>query len=146
MHYPFGPGLILEPEDYRNGLEPIPGLSDRDKAWVRTIYPQLHDDDYKELKLAESCLLNITPGDQRNFVIRPSVTRYYDVRTFGTSDTVIVLFEEQGGELRYVTADDDSGEESNAAIHWKLFKDHKYVLRIRLYYRDSSGETAVMMW
>jgi hypothetical protein len=34
----------------------------------------------------------------------------------------------------------------NASIRFKLIKGHEYVLRIRLYYRNRSGETAVMMW
>jgi hypothetical protein len=66
--------------------------------------------------------------------------------TFGKSDTVIVLFEEVNGELRYKTGDDDSGEERNAHLKTKLFKGRKYVLRVRLYYSDRADETAVMMW
>ena len=56
------------------------------------------------------------------------------------------MFEDEDGHLRYRTGDDDSGEENNASIRFKLIKGHKYVLRIRLYYRNRSGETAVMMW
>jgi len=146
MHYPFEPGLIKEPEKYSNGLTPEQGLSERDKTWARTIYPPLTDADYAKLELLQSVTLDIAPGEQKNFRIQPSVTRYYDISTFGTSDTVMVLFEDQDGELRYLTADDDSGENYNASIRIKLFKDHKYVLRIRLYYKTRSGETAVMMW
>jgi hypothetical protein len=58
----------------------------------------------------------------------------------------MVLFEDEDGHLRYRTGDDDSGEETNASIRFKLIKGHEYVLRIRLYYRNRSGETAVMMW
>jgi hypothetical protein len=28
----------------------------------------------------------------------------------------------------------------------KLLKGRRYVLRVRLYYEDRAGETAVMMW
>ncbi len=53
---------------------------------------------------------------------------------------------EHDGELRYVTGDDDSGTALNAFFRVRLTKGRKYVLRIRLYYRFSSGDTAVMMW
>lgn len=78
-------------------------------------------------------------------MVRPPETRQYDFRTFGASDTVMALFEDVNGALRYLTGDDDSGEERNASFRVKLFKEKEYVLRIRLNY-SQSGETAVMMW
>jgi len=146
MHYPFAPGLIREPAQYRNGLYPIPGLSDRDQTWVSTFYPPLNPQQDTELEPFKSVELELAEGEQRNFVILPTTTRYYDIRTFGTSDTVMVLFEEENGELKYRTADDDSGEDYNASLRVRLIKGHKYVLRIRLYWSDVTGRTAVMMW
>ena len=146
MHYPFEAGLIVKPEQYRNGLNPTPGLSDRDKIWVKTFYPPIASEDYTELKPFSSVSLAIEPGQQRNFTIQPDATRSYNFSTFGVSDTVMVLFEDVDGELRYQTADDDSGEDYNSSFRVKLFKGRKYVLRIRLYYSDRAGETAVMMW
>ena len=101
MHYPFEPGLIAAPEQYRNGLEPEGGLSARDMTWVRTFYPPLTPNDYRDLRAFESVTLNIGPGGQSNFVIRPAATRKYDIGTFGASDTVIVLFEEQRSQGDY---------------------------------------------
>ena len=69
----------------------------------------------------------------------------YEIRTFGASDTVIVLFEDDG-ELRYLAGDDDSGQAFNARLQVKLLKGRKYVLRVRLYHENRAGETAVMMW
>jgi hypothetical protein len=146
MHYPFRAGLIREPARYTGGLVPAGGLSDRDKTWVRTFYPPLSDTDYEELRPVESVRLSIAAGEQRNFVIRPQATRYYEIRTFGASDTVMVLFEDLDGEPRYLTADDDSGEDRNAHIRVKLLKGREYVLRVRLFYAARAGETAVMMW
>lgn len=146
MHYPFDPGLIIEPEPYRNGLVPAPGLSDRDKIWVKTFYPPILPDEYIKLEPFNSVSLAIEPGQQRNFTVQPNATRYYNFSTFGVSDTVMVLFEDVDGELRYRTADDDSGEDYNSSFQVKLFKGRKYVLRVRLYYSDRVGETAVMMW
>jgi len=146
MHYPFEAGLIQAPDEYRAGLDPEPGLSPRDKEWVKSFYPALTPNDYRELKSLESVPLSIAPGGQSNFVIRPTATRRYDIRTFGASDTVIVLFEDDHGDLRYLAGDDDSGEAFNARLQVKLLKGRKYVLRVRLYYEDRAGETAVMMW
>lgn len=146
MHYPFYPGLILEPEEFRiNGITPSGGLSERDKIWVRTFYPPLQNT-FPELKVFESAKLVLQPGEQQNFVIQPEGSRRYNIRTFGNSDTVIVLFEEANGELLYLAGSDDSGTDDNAEISSRLRKDRKYVLRIRMYFEDIAGETAVMMW
>ncbi|MDJ0773100.1 MAG: M12 family metallopeptidase [Mastigocoleus sp. MO_167.B18] len=146
MHYPFEGGLIIKPERYRSGLEPATGLSSRDKVWVKNFYPPLGDEDYTKLQPSISVPLSIEPGQQKNFTIEPDVTRHYNFSTFGVSDTVIVLFENIDGELHYLTADDDSGEDYNANLRVKLFKGRNYVLRIRLYYSDRAEETTVMMW
>ena len=146
MHYPFRAGLINEPAKYRAGLFPAGGLSARDTTWVRTFYPPLSDADHEELRPFDSVRLGIAAGEQKNFVIRPDATRYYEIRTFGTSDTVMVLFEDQNGEPRYLTAEDDSGEDRNAHIRVKLLRGRRYVLRIRLYYAGSEGEAAAMIW
>jgi len=58
----------------------------------------------------------------------------------------MVLFEDVNGELRYLTADDDSGVDRNASFRVKLFAGRRYVLRVRLYYAQQAGATAVMMW
>jgi hypothetical protein len=146
MHYPFEPGLIKEPARFRTGLIPAGGLSERDKTWVRTFYPPLSEDDHEELRPLESAQLAIAAGEQRNFIIRPEATRYYEIRTFGTSDAVMVLFEDVNGEPRYLTVDDDSGENRNDYIRIKLMKGREYILRIRLYYAARASETAVMIW
>jgi hypothetical protein len=42
MHYPFEPGMILEPEEYyKTGLNPDPGMSEEDRVWIRSFYPPL---------------------------------------------------------------------------------------------------------
>jgi hypothetical protein len=146
MHYPFGPGLIKDPAQYRQGLTPAGGLSTRDTAWVKTFYPPLDEAQDEELKITQSIRLAIGSGEQRNFRIRPDASREYTVQTFGISDTVMVLFENVSGQLRYVRGDDDSGEDRNASIRVRLMQGREYVLRIRLYYADRTGETAIMLW
>jgi hypothetical protein len=146
MHYPFESGLIKKPERYVNGLQPAGGLSAKDEAWVKSLYPPVHESGDGELKPSQSVLLSLSAGGQRDFTVRPEETRYYELQTFGTSDSVMVLFENDNGQLRYRIGDDDSGEDTNAYFRIKLIKGRSYVLRIRLYYSDRPGETAVMMW
>jgi hypothetical protein len=59
---------------------------------------------------------------------------------------ILVLFERDGGELRYQAGDEDSGEDRNATLQLKLFQGREYVVRVRLYFSQGSGETAVMLW
>jgi hypothetical protein len=146
MHYPFERGLINEPAQYRQGLQPAGALSQRDITWVRAFYPPLNDADLAELKPLESVPLTITAGQQKNFRIQPPATRNYEIRTFGDSDIVAVLFEDDNGQPKYLSGDDDSGENRNSYMKIKLFKDRKYILRVRLYYAERHGEAAVMMW
>lgn len=146
MHYPFGAGLIDEPSQYQTGLAPEPGLSARDKEWVSEFYPALEEEKYRKLRPLQSVRLRIEPGEQQDFVIEPDETRYYTIQTFGISDTVMVLFEDVNGQLRYQTGDDDSGQATNARIQLRLYKGRNYVLRVRLYYRFSSGNFGLMMW
>jgi len=146
MHYPFGPGLIKEPKKYQNGLSPTPGISKKDISQVKLFYPIL-EKKFPELKVLESQLLAINQGEQKNFQINPASSREYNFRTFGDSDTVMVLFEEDKEKnLHYVKGDDDSGTNLNAQFQTRLIKGRKYLLKIRLYYKNSAGNTAVMFW
>lgn len=148
MHYPFEAGLILEPAKYRNqALQPAGGLSAKDIAQVRAIYPaQPPVNQMTELRLAESRRLSIAAGQQIDLLIKPARSRNYQLGTFGEADTLIALFEEVDGELRYRAGDDDSGEDRNALLRMRLQRGRSYVLRVRLYYATFSGETAVMWW
>lgn len=146
MHYPFEAGLIKEPPDLRDGLWPAGGLSERDRAWVKKFYPPLTADDYAPVVAFQSVQLEIPAAGQANFVFRPAGTRTYEIGTFGSSDTIIVLFEREQGREQYLAADDDSGHDRNARIVVKLIQGHEYVIRVRLYYADRPGETALMVW
>ena len=148
MHYPFGRGMIKVPKEYSNGLDPKAGLSERDITWAKHFYPPFdQQDELPQLRLMTSFTFNIEASEQRDFVFIPTSSRYYTFGTFGKMDTVMVLFEEeQDGELRYRSGDDDSGKDYNAKIMRRLVKNRKYVIRLRLYFKHHSGETAVMVW
>ena len=145
MEYAFPAGLIQEPASYRAGLNPHGGLSPVDKEWVRRWYPAVTPT-APVLQPFVSVPLSLGPGEQVNFTIEPAASRKYQIGTFGAADTVMVLFEDVDGELRFVKADDDSGTERNAKIVAKLFQGLRYVVRLRLYWSGESGQTAMMLW
>ena len=146
MHYSFGAGLIKQPVRYQTQpLIPDDGLSPEDIEQVKRFYPG-NDSSLTELKVFAPEFLKIEPGQQKNFSISPSETRSYNIRTFGGSDTVMVLFEKRNGQPRFLAADDDSGSSLNASIRQRLVKGGEYILRVRLYSNFASGDTAVMLW
>jgi hypothetical protein len=148
MHYPFGPGLILEPPRFRTqALQPAGGLSAKDIAQVRRIYPpQPPLNQTAELRLAESRRMTIAAGEQIDLLLKPARSRTYQIGTFGEADTLLVLFEDVNGELKYRAGDDDSGADRNALLRLRLQRGRTYVLRVRMYYATFAGETAVMWW
>jgi hypothetical protein len=145
MEYWFPAGLIKEPAEYTAGLRPAGGLSEVDKEWVRRWFPSLRPT-VPTLQPFVSVPLTLGPGEQADFEVRPSASRDYQLGTFGNADTVMVLFEDVDGELRYLEGDDDSGTDRNAHITAKLFQGRRYVVRVRLYWAGDSGQTAVMLW
>lgn len=146
MHYPFNAGMIKAPAKYKNGLHPAGGLSARDKEWIKTFYPPLKKADFQELSEAVSAALNIAPGEQKNFVIKPKRTKKFTISTFGDMDTVMVLSLKDGDQETYLSGDDDSGEDYNSKIQLKLTKGKEYLVKVRLYYKDKDGVGAIMYW
>lgn len=147
MHYQFQSGLILSPPGYENQpLVPAPGLSDMDKQEARKFYPGDSRIQWPELKPFLSHKLDIKPGEQFDFIIEPQLSRTYDMQTFGTMDTVMVLFEDDNGEPIFLAGDDDSGTNYNSKIQLRLINGRRYYLRLRLYGAGTSGEGGLMLW
>jgi hypothetical protein len=144
MEYPFPPGLILEPEQYRAGLHPPGTLSAADKEFALRWYPPAAV--AQPLVPFRSAALRLESGGQADFTVEPPETREYSVGVFGAADTVVVVFEERDGEPRYLTAHDDGGTPANATVRARLVKGRRYFVRVRLYSAWGSGETAVMCW
>ena len=146
MMYPMPGSWIIAPPELTDGIDPAPGLSNRDKVWVKKFYPQLHDDAIEELELFKTTLMEIEPEGQQNYIFTPPNTRDYEIRTFGMMDTVMILYELDESNEIYLAGDDDSGSELNSKITIKLVKDRKYIVRIRLYSKTGSGNTSVMVF
>ena len=145
MEYAFRGGLIRQPAKYADGLDPAGGLSAADKKWAKQWFPSQRAT-LPALKPFESKALSLAEGQQVDYAVAVDATRRYHFSTFGFSDTVLALFEEVDGELRFVAGDDDSGIGLNAQLEEKLFKGRTYVLRLRLYWSGASGQTAIMYW
>jgi hypothetical protein len=144
MEYEFEPGLIDEPEQYDiNGLTPPGTLSSADKEWALKWYPGLKGT-LPALTPFQAVAVDLAAGQQIDFAIKPNESRKYAIETKGASDALLVLFEDIDGEPRFLAGDDDSGEERNARLSYKLFKGRSYIVRLRLYYPGQSGKTSLM--
>ena len=147
MEYQFGPGLIIEPAAYRNGVQPKGGLSSADKSWITTSYPGTSPKQrIPELEVGLSQKLAINAGETRVFNFTPRQTRTYHLGTFGIADTVIVLFEITPSGNVQIAGNDDSGSDLNARIQMRLLGGRKYQLGIRLYYAAMASDTSIMVW
>lgn len=124
----------------------LPRVYKKDIRQARFFYPPLDDERNARLEPFRLEMLSLNPGEQKNFTIEPTATGRYSIQTFGESDTLMVLFEDVAGELRYMTADDDSGTGFNARIRVRLQRGRRYVLRVRLYLNWASGDTALLLW
>jgi hypothetical protein len=147
MEYEFEPGLIDEPDKYdQEGLTPPGVLSASDKDFVRKWYPGADETpEPLELEPFKSVAAELAAGQQIDFFLRPTQSRKYSIATKGACDTLLTLFEEVDGQPRYLAADDDSGEDRNASIRYKLFKGRTYSVRLRLYYPGETGVTSVLV-
>lgn len=146
MHYPFRANLIHAPAPYDvKGIDPAGSLSGRDVSWIKTFYPD-GAEQFRKLVAGQSQALNVPDGQQANFEFTPAASRKYKVQTFGTCDTQIVVFEEVAGVWRYLTADDDSGEDRNALINTKLRQGRRYAIRIRLKFSAGTDSPSAMVW
>jgi hypothetical protein len=144
MEYEFDPGLIDEPQKYDvEGLVPPGTLSAADKSWAVKWYPALPSA-LPTLQPMQAAIVELGAGQQVDYMIKPTASRKYQVETKGGMDTLLVLFEDIGGEPRYLAGDDDSGEDRNARLTCKLFKGRSYIARLRLYYPGQSGKVSLM--
>jgi hypothetical protein len=144
MEYEFEPGLIAEPKQYEtNGLTPPGTLSAADKQWSLKWYPPLPAA-LTTLQPFQPAVADLAAGQQVDFAINPTASRKYTIETKGASDAVLVLFEDINGTPRYLSGDDDSGEERTASIGYKLFEGRNYIARLRVVHPGLTGKTSLM--
>jgi hypothetical protein len=102
---------VQPPEYGENGITPEFGLSAPDVAEVRKFYPPLDEAQYRKLHPFRFAPFDIGPGEQVNYLIEPTQTREYTMQAFGSADTLMVLFEDHGGDLRFM-----AGAMSSASV------------------------------
>jgi hypothetical protein len=147
MHYQFQAGLIVKPKGFEDQpLIPASGLSPTDVAEIKRLYPALASDPWPVLHPFTAAPVDIAPGQQLTLTIKPGRTRKYKISTFGELDTVMVLFEMIDGVPRYLRGVDDAGTDENARLTERLVRGREYQLRLRLYYANTRGQGAIMMW
>jgi hypothetical protein len=113
-----------------------------DIATVREWYPKKHLNS-SVLSFWELNRLWLDPGDDFHLTFIPVHTREYNFQTFGDSDTVMVLFNDQNVKME---ADDDSGSSRNALIEGvRLIANQRYVLKVRLYWQRHKGDFAIIV-
>jgi len=79
------------------------------------------------------------------FCIQAAGVTQYTIATKGACDNPARSFEEIRGQPRYLAADDDSGEDRNASITYKLFMGRTYHISFVCITRAQTGTTSVMV-
>ena len=124
-------------------------------SMAQQVYPPMKRFVEKELAPFDSVRIGVGPGQQRDFRIRPQLSRNYKIEVKGQSDVVLVLFEDVGGldlfeemdrELEFVAGDDDSGENRSTSINTRLYRDREYVLRARLIFSGIHHGPTILLW
>lgn len=134
MEYEFEAGLILKPVKYKNGIYPPGILSANDIKGIKKIYPKIKASAVKKVDHKSTVSINVTSGNQSDFLFVAPESKTYTFETKGDLDTVMVIHEKGEKENYYLAGDDDSGVEKNAKITLPLIKGKKYLVNIRALY------------
>jgi Astacin (Peptidase family M12A) len=145
MHYPFGPGLILQPTPFDvSGTPKNFELSELDISWAKIFYPLLEGP--QPINAMEIRALPTTVGAQADFIFVPTQSRDYIIQSIGRSDTKIVVFTEATDGPMFLAGKNDSGTPENAKIIVSLTADTNYIIRVRTHFADmQEGNSLVIV-
>lgn len=147
MEYQFPAGMIDVPSVYRTRpLIPAGGLSNLDKKWVRTSYPQLKQSTPAALVPFESQLITATSGGLAQFKLTPKKSGKVTIRLFGESDATLLLYELGKDGERYVAGATDAGNAANSEITERLHADRDYLVKVMVIYAPEPNALSVMYW
>lgn len=144
MEYEFGPGLVLQPSAYKNGIYPPGILSASDIKGVKSCYPVSSKTTVK-LKLNKSAVIKATSGGQDDYIFTAPATKKYTFQTVGQQDTVMVISEKAETENYYLSGDDDSGLDKNSKITLPLVKGREYLVSLRVMFSGDVGSGAIIV-
>jgi hypothetical protein len=146
MEYEFGPGLVMEPAEFKPGIFPPGSLSSVDVDGVTSFYPGMTASSVVDLKVMQSTPIIAKSGEQANFTFTPPVTRKYTIQTFGEMDTVMVVSEKGDKENHYLSGDDDSGAEKNTKIGLPLVKGRVYLVNVRVLFSPTENSGGIVVF
>lgn len=146
MQYQFGPGLILQPEPFKNGINPPGTLSKQDIAGAKTFYPSLKKVKVTKLQPLKSTIIKAASGGQADFVFKAPVSKAFTFQTFGDMDTVMVVSEKGKKDNPHLRGDDDSGFDKNTRIQLPLVKGREYVVNVRVLYTAEKGKGGIVVY
>jgi hypothetical protein len=115
----------------------LPGLFDKQPSGSGYSRPE-------EGCARDTAVVDLAAGQQVDFAINPTSSRKYTIEVKGSSDALLVLFEDINGVPRFLSGDDDSGQERSASITYKLFEGRSYIARVRLFHPGPTGKTSLM--
>jgi len=145
MEYEFGPGLVLKPADFQQGIFPPGTLSTLDIQGVKAFYPVISTSSFIKLAPLNSVPIAAQSGQQANFSFTPDSTRKYTFQTVGEMDTVMVVSEKGDTENHYLQGDDDSGHDRNTKITLPLVKGREYLVNVRVLYTPDANAGAIVV-
>lgn len=145
MEYEFGPGLVLQPDGFQQGIFPPGTLSNLDIQGVKSFYPAIAAASFIKLDPLKSVAITAKSGEQANFSFTPDVTRKFTFQTVGEMDTVMVVSEKGDTENHYLSGDDDSGHDRNTKITLPLVKGREYVVNVRVVYTPDANGGAIVV-
>lgn len=144
MHYQFGPGLILSPVPYKNGIFPPGTISPVDIAGVRAFYPPMAPA-IPSVEWKSAAPITAGPGGQSDFVFTAPSSKKFTFQTAGQLDTVMVISERVQDKDYYMAGDDDSGMERNAKITVPLVEGRLYVVNVRVMYAEDAQSGSLIV-
>ena len=145
MEYEFGPGLVLQPAEYKTGIFPPGILSANDIKGVKSFYPEVAAKTIVKLQLHKSVLIKAGSGGQDDFTFTAPATKKYTFQTVGELDTVMVVSEKAKTENHYLAGDDDSGYDKNSKITLPLVKGRTYLINVRVMYAPANQSGSIIV-
>jgi len=95
----------------------------------------------QELHIDSNISGTLRVGQEILYIVNPNENGILVVETSGNTDTYLEAFRiVQDSDIRYITKDDDSGEDFNASVSIVVKSGSSYLIKLRCYNSNISGE------